>query len=197
MAESGSEKEDTSENQSVPTGNILTGDDPRFVTGSLGDAQVGCAEDALEAYEDLSERSMLILDEAERSPTDPAHPSRNENAGVPSGATQQLFDLSRTVSNRQLEKKLNAYGRRLRRIEEKIDQVVSDKGKGNDGSDNDDVDPWWDCPSCGSPTRVCRGPRLPTKRQCSVCDWSFTFPESGELVTLPEAGEMEQIQYHD
>jgi len=44
--------------------------------------------------------------------------------------------------------------------------------------DSDGVSDWWDCPKCGAPTRVSKGPRLPTKRACSECDWSFTFPES-------------------
>ena len=36
---------------------------------------------------------------------------------------------------------------------------------------------WWDCPKCGGNTRVCRGPNVPTERECVDCEWSFTFPE--------------------
>jgi rubredoxin len=40
-----------------------------------------------------------------------------------------------------------------------------------------ELDEWWDCPECGGPTRVCRGKDDPTVRECTECDWSYTFPE--------------------
>lgn len=138
-----SQTAEQTEERTVSSGNLLTSDDPRFVSGSTVDEVVDTAEQLRQAVDDLPSGSSILFDEAGSSissrrgaaalgedyanrrtvPTNRTGGNPFDDSGLGTSIGDPL-DFTRSPSNRDLEKKLNAYGRRLKRVEEKLDDVL-------------------------------------------------------------------------